>query len=357
MEASNKDDLRTISRLSKGGGWFAFVTKYLWIMSIQEAVFLQSIINLSGLEKAKKFEDEDGKEFFMCTEAFLSNSIAEWSADVQYNYLKQLQKLGFIEVIRKGIPSKRWVHIKFPEIHKAITEQENIRENKAKSTSNGHFHSTSKNVEYPTSNGHEPDMSKDGEYPTSNGHGKLYQSKLDISKSHKRRKSIFDGQAKVKSVSEELAKDQEFYKECSRKLKKAVRIHRPDMIPHNPRSGFAKRKWSDDFAKLERKDGVSKEDIKLVLDWYVNNLPKNLEYMPEAFCGRSFRAKFMKIKNKMNRRDFNTTKLFKEKVEKVVTKDLGNGLKEHRIVTEEVDHVIEGIWTYENGRRIFRPKE
>jgi hypothetical protein len=55
--------------------------------------------------------------------------------------------------------------------------------------------------------------------------------------------------------------------------------------------------WAGHFAKLRR--DYSDDRVSAAVLWYSENVGK--EYVPEAFCGSSFREKFLKVEAAMNR--------------------------------------------------------
>lgn len=55
--------------------------------------------------------------------------------------------------------------------------------------------------------------------------------------------------------------------------------------------------WAEEFRLLEKE--IPPEEIEETLRWYLNNIGG--PYIPEAFCGKSFRSKYIKIRQAMIR--------------------------------------------------------
>lgn len=63
--------------------------------------------------------------------------------------------------------------------------------------------------------------------------------------------------------------------------------------------------WARHFRLLHTADKVSVQDINKTLEWYSKNIGK--DFVPEAFCGKSFRDKFDKLQNAINRNTRSTS--------------------------------------------------
>lgn len=89
------------------------------------------------------------------------------------------------------------------------------------------------------------------------------------------------------------SKSKGFDYKCTLKLYKALQAKRRVFRKVNL------LKWIAQFKELRIADEVKKEDIKRILDWYVQNVGK--EGVPEAFSAASFREKFDAIAAAMYR--------------------------------------------------------
>jgi len=71
--------------------------------------------------------------------------------------------------------------------------------------------------------------------------------------------------------------------------------------------------WTNDFRLLETQNKVPRKRIIKVLKWYCKNLKKGLPpFTPEAYGGKTFREKFIKIENAMKREAKDKITTFKE---------------------------------------------
>lgn len=80
---------------------------------------------------------------------------------------------------------------------------------------------------------------------------------------------------------------------CAEKLREQVVSH------HKTSRPISAKKWAIHFSKLRLIDGFPTKRIKLVLNWYLSKFGQ--KYVPEAFSGIGFRAKFHSIESARNR--------------------------------------------------------
>lgn len=81
-------------------------------------------------------------------------------------------------------------------------------------------------------------------------------------------------------------------------------IHKANKILGEPKTKI--KPWSKALWSLEKTKKIEKSRIEKVLNWYCQELEKGLlPFTPEAYCGASFRDKFIKIENAMQRNTVN----------------------------------------------------
>lgn len=97
---------------------------------------------------------------------------------------------------------------------------------------------------------------------------------------------------------EGLDKRAEKYKPLVSKLAKI--ICRKKNVNHTP---VQLRGWMHEFRKLEENHGVSYDRMETVLKWYNENI--HGEYVPVVESGYSFRNKFLRLEDAMNRKEYN----------------------------------------------------
>lgn len=109
----------------KKGNWLKFRSEFVTsgLMSQIECLFYCDLENRSQMKSIKK--DKDG--FFLCTVRFLEKCL-DWSLDFQKKTLKKFSQMGFVTIIRKGIPSYRWLKVNKDAVEQALQKklQDNI---------------------------------------------------------------------------------------------------------------------------------------------------------------------------------------------------------------------------------------
>ena len=124
-----------LERAKDTGGYFIFFRNYGRILSKEESLFLQDLINRSSLMKdiasrlkgrRRKSPPYDEEGYFRCTSKFLMNpKYLPWSIKDQKRLFAKMLKLGFISIRKRGSPQKRWVKINYFRIEEALDEVEN----------------------------------------------------------------------------------------------------------------------------------------------------------------------------------------------------------------------------------------
>ena len=97
-----------------------FRCDYATIMNRLDALFIQDLANLIYTEELERREI-NGKIYHMCTTDILANSRLKWSKSEQIYHFKSMSK--YIDIIKKGIPGKRYIRIHFDLIEHDILER------------------------------------------------------------------------------------------------------------------------------------------------------------------------------------------------------------------------------------------
>lgn len=93
-----------------------------------------------------------------------------------------------------------------------------------------------------------------------------------------------------------MDKNAPFYSRCAQHLADAISATRK--INTNSKVSA----WANAFRMLHTRDKIQKQRIKKVLVWYCSLLSGGLPpYTPEAYSGQTFREKFLRIENLMDR--------------------------------------------------------
>ena len=96
------------------------------------------------------------------------------------------------------------------------------------------------------------------------------------------------------NLSKELKERNKMFLPLARKLAKTIQRVKNIKIP--PKEVAS---WTSGFRLLNKKYGISIERIKNALKWYDKNIGK--PYVPTIYCGISFKQKFTKLENAMQR--------------------------------------------------------
>lgn len=253
------NDLRRQLTCFNPGEWFQFPKRFLNIMSIREAVFLSGLINMTCIKIDAK-EDEEG--WISCT----SNDVLNYlniPKHTQERILMKLKGRHFIKIKKKGIPAKRWIFINIHTICDNLKPQKEsnlMQQNCGNST-----------------------PQKCGDYT-------LYK---ESSYNNKRQK------LQNKKINKKI--DHPRWIKYAQKLASSIQSVRQVNSNSNIRS------WSNSFKLLHEKDEIPISKIHKVLNWYCSIIKKgdlitsNEKYIPIAYTGQTFREKFLRIEDAMNR--------------------------------------------------------
>jgi hypothetical protein len=105
---------------------FAFIRGYVLIMGKMTALFLQDLLDLASFSPIQTIDE---KYYFLCTTKFLENSSMPWTANEQRYHLGILQDKGFVHLIKKGIPPRRWIFIDIVALENAVDQAIEAKEN------------------------------------------------------------------------------------------------------------------------------------------------------------------------------------------------------------------------------------
>lgn len=132
-------------------------------------------------------------------------------------------------------------------------------------------------------------------YETDNGnHNKTTtkpQSNDTIDEEWKNGKNDNNGRAKKEDKSE-------YYMKYSQQLSKIISKKKSIKI-----NKTKQKKWANEIHKLNKTDGVNEDRIQKALDFYAENIGG--QYIPVIESGSSFREKFLKLEDKINRKQKN----------------------------------------------------
>jgi hypothetical protein len=245
---------------------------HYFILDRNEAMFIQDLHNISCLDFVKK--DNEGR--FLCTVEFLWDYGLRWDRNIQLRLFKSLSNRGYLTIIRKGTPGKRYVQINWMLLMADLREmkQKDKKDIKLQSTSNDVSKSTSNDVSKPTSN----DVSKNVDTNVS----------PNRSKKDSRSPALRDGDilSTVKSnqiISPKKRSIPPVCYEFTDQLRKILKS-RTKLVPAIAASRDSCADW---FRKLLNKLNQDAVRIKRLLAWYEKNISEIDEPTvadAKAFC-------------------------------------------------------------------------
>lgn len=130
---------------------------------------------------------------------------------------------------------------------------------------------------------------------------------------HKAFDSVSDDNLKSKKQSKSYssaAKDSKH----PRWKKFATQLHTAVLTETHVNRSHEISKWAHQFRLLYIQDKVSIQRIKSVLDWYCEELPNAEQYLPQGYCGRTFREKFSRIEDYMKKNGHQPTEVIEEEI-------------------------------------------
>lgn len=294
-------------RAKDSGNYFTFFRLYTRIMTKLTGLFLQDLINLASMSRTKKTEI-DGEEYFQCTVGFLENSGIGWTEKEQEYHLQELVKKGYVKRTKRGAPPTRWIYIDLEKIERDLdgledSNKENpdppkkggISSRESRSPGKGGDRSPGKQGLKKEDTSYLPERVKKHSRPgmaeevnpsfSRNGH----HSKNGQTPDHPRSAPPRSESGKGKGRSADPSGFDSFNRKCTVLLWEAVREKKPGEVHFLS----SQKKWDVEFGKLRK--AVSDDEILLLLKEHTEHWGE--EYWPEAFCARSFRQKFPRIKS------------------------------------------------------------
>lgn len=325
---------RRLENIFSPGSWFRFPVSLLKMMSSNEAIILAELINRSIVLEASL---RDG--WFSYSVEALEKRL-NMSPSTQYRAIRRLQELNLVESELRGLPAKRQFRINRIGLEKVIQEIGDVDEQASMLTDLGRSHQeiTDDELVADQAQSHQ-EITDDDQFGHDDrprsvsakiGHDDRSVSVTMTDHSYigeciKELSEVDEGlgsatskpieQAGPDSASDwpnaqddkadegdEQDEDQpitepgcfiqveneratNFDVRCAKELCKAV------VKNHCADRGSEIRKWAHQFRLLRTKDHVPKALIKEVLLWYVS-LDWNDAYVPQAYSGSAFRAKF-----------------------------------------------------------------
>lgn len=260
-------------RSKDAGNYFTFFRLYYKIMKRVDALFIQDLINLASMSRINK-KEVDGLEYFQCTSSFLENSESEWNRHEQEYHFTNLEKAGYIKIKRMGMPSCRWVYIDIRKLEEDLDEALS---------------------QLPEKPGNKP-TGKTGNKPT----GKTVVKKEVIPNgitSPTNQKNNCCSQArngdtpKLNGVLYRKEQPSPAEQQAT-SLAKIIRKHNK-LLGGPPKI----KDWTAEFKKLSLDRSV--EQIDSALEWYAKHFGE--DYVPQAYCAKTFRQKFACIESAMDR--------------------------------------------------------
>lgn len=276
-------------------------------MTKLDALFLQDLINLASMTRTKKVEI-GGEEYFQCTVGYLENSGISWTEKEQEYHLKRLIKRGYVKKTRRGLPPTRWVYIDLGKIENDLDGLEDSGEentNPPEKGGNSYRDSQSPGKGGDSTPGKGRLKKEDTTYlpervkkhsrpgtaeeviPSFSQNGN--HSKNEQTPDHSRSALPRSESKKGKGRSATPSGFDSFNRKCTVLLWEAVREKKPGEVHFLS----SQKKWDVEFAKLRK--AVSDEELLPLLKEHIEHWGE--EYWPEAFCARSFRLKFPRIKS------------------------------------------------------------
>ncbi len=262
-------------------------------------LFLQDLINLGGMRVCPDGSDAG---WFLCTVAYLENSPMKWNANIQGRLLKILRERGYIEIgTGEGRSPQRYLRVAISKIGEDLAKLPNRRV-KVKETQEDapkRMDEHSPNVEY-----------------SNNDSTNIESTKIEsmigrqISNTEKKTKTLVRNNtlsARFANGSVNGPKHSSnnrlggFIKEKESPPDQAetmanrlyIGVHKKNKIMRRP----SLLQWRKEFAHLLQEAGPAR--VKKVLDWYLLHIGE--DYVPEAFCAKTFKDKFIKIEGAMER--------------------------------------------------------
>lgn len=261
---------RWLTRARGSGGYFTFDRAYYGIVKNKlDALFLQDLLNLATLRNTPY---EDG--MFLCTVEYLKRG--SWTVDEQRARLEALRKKGYLRTEKRGLPPCRWVEIDIEAIERALdlVDSQSRANAREQSRANGRVKKKT-----PTESSNDPKNCRPN------------AAAQRIGTTTKEEDSMTGtGLLDIPVKTEGLAPTPEDYENANK-------LHAAVAGKTNLQRRWSRSTWAKQLAMLRQEVGNAR--MIPVLIWYCANIKG--EYVPESFCGESFRKKFPRIEAAMNR--------------------------------------------------------
>lgn len=323
-------------RAKRLGNYFMFFRRYVTsgIMTRDEAMFIQDIINMTTFRGS-----EDG--WVKCTANQLYNSLL-WSIETQTRLFRSLVAREYIKIEKRGLPAKRFV---FVDMRKIETDLDVAEENKieAELGEDEDEQTVNKLDIKPTEKAqnlsqieiNETDKSSSLNHVVNKSPRSVEINEAPIKNSNyitvlkKRTSNAINCRVSSRAAAPPSSMKRDGDTESEKKTKsdgdvsisKALPFpvtktkQRTGLIPNDldrararilyerslkkrlvlPKKSLAR--CARQLAMLREVDGVPDEQIEQTLTGHVERLGQR--YWPEAYCGTTFRRKYMSIKNKI----------------------------------------------------------
>lgn len=222
-----------------------------------------SYYSAKGEEKNKKFNG-----WFFC-EATKIQKGTVCSPHIQRKWFKVFEEIGLIQLKFKGVPPKRYFKINEKVLNSLMDSKCQPGE-----------HLNVKPVHIQMSIG-----------LTHNSNNRVNKNRVEDNSSTNTVRKKINGHSSLKNV------DASKYLKLAKKLSNI--IQRKKNIKHTPAQI---KTWAEEFRKLHTTNKVELSRQKAILKWYKKEIGG--QYIPVVESGKSFREKFIKLEDAMNRKDF-----------------------------------------------------
>lgn len=252
---------------TEGGNYFIVPRKLYKIMPKLDAMFLADLTNMASMPRTKR----DSDNWFLCTSTYLS--AAGWTPKEQKTRFASLKSSGLIETARRGNVPQRWICLNLRLIDSLLQRPE-VPNGTAGDGPNGTVKkevALTEHKEVCRPNAAAPRIGTTEKEVRMFGAG-LFDSQLPP--------------AIIRPASP-----------SQRDYASAERLHDAVATKANLRRRWNRAKWARELSILRNEVGDTR--MEEALAWYCANIKG--EYVPESFCGESFRKKFPKIEAAMRR--------------------------------------------------------
>lgn len=274
---------KVLAQLFKPRTWFMFPKALLRVLDPTESVVLVYLINLC-------FENEQEDGVFCSKTQLIENlSLTEWQERAAIEKLIELRLIGKEKIQGSKV---RFLRVNFKELLKLL--------NRGRGTKTGLIMGEKSSCVW-VRNSH---LQQDGVFPfrekscarsarAKRAHVRPTPPKGGVGRTCAHTHTRGDLGNKEFELNYTTKNKTDFYSKCSVKLYTVISQKRK--IQRKPNLN----KWNEEFRKLNRIDTIPKKQIKQVLDWLIKNYGN--EFVPVVYSASTFREKFHRIEDAMNR--------------------------------------------------------